>query len=277
MRSPRNKPAPTRSTKGISPSGSARSSTIASPASRRGSTVTPEPGTTSSCRNDQETALVELVARIRERRRVYEDWGFADKVGAGARCAALFSGTARHRQDDGRRADRARRCGSSSIRSISARSSRSGSARPRRTSRALFDARRSRATRSCCSTRPTRCSASAPTSSRATIATPTRRSTTCCSGSRRSSGIAILTTNHESAIDEAFRRRLGVHVRFADARTRRARAAVAGDAPDARRRRWRPRLRRARRVLRDERRLHPQRGAARRVPRRRRTRARSTR
>lgn len=32
------------------------------------------------------------MARVREKRRVYEDWGFADKVGKGLGVAALFSG-----------------------------------------------------------------------------------------------------------------------------------------------------------------------------------------
>jgi hypothetical protein len=41
---------------------------------------------------DQRATIVELVARIRERRRVYEDWGFAAKVGKGLGVSALFSG-----------------------------------------------------------------------------------------------------------------------------------------------------------------------------------------
>jgi SpoVK/Ycf46/Vps4 family AAA+-type ATPase len=50
-------------------------------------------------------------------------------------------------------------------------------------------------------------------------------------------GICILTTNHESAIDEAFRRRLSVHVRFpvpeADERRRLWRALIPTAAPVA--------------------------------------------
>jgi ATP-dependent 26S proteasome regulatory subunit len=42
--------------------------------------------------DDQLTAVVELLARIRERRRVYEDWGFAEKLGKGLGVSALFSG-----------------------------------------------------------------------------------------------------------------------------------------------------------------------------------------
>ena len=41
---------------------------------------------------DQITALVELMARIRERSTVYEEWGFAAKVGRGLGVSALFSG-----------------------------------------------------------------------------------------------------------------------------------------------------------------------------------------
>lgn len=41
---------------------------------------------------EQVDAITELMARIRERRRVYEDWGFAAKVGKGLGTSALFSG-----------------------------------------------------------------------------------------------------------------------------------------------------------------------------------------
>ena len=47
--------------------------------------------------DDQVASLVELLARIRERRRVYETWGFAEKLGRGLGIAALFSGAARER------------------------------------------------------------------------------------------------------------------------------------------------------------------------------------
>jgi len=42
--------------------------------------------------DDQLSPIVELVARVRERRRVYETWGFAAKVGKGLGTSALFSG-----------------------------------------------------------------------------------------------------------------------------------------------------------------------------------------
>ena len=42
--------------------------------------------------SDQLDSIVELMARVRERRRVYEQWGFGAKVGKGLGTAALFSG-----------------------------------------------------------------------------------------------------------------------------------------------------------------------------------------
>src|SRR5205814_2659946 len=42
--------------------------------------------------DDQREAIAELVARIRGRSRVYEQWGFAAKVGKGLGVSALFSG-----------------------------------------------------------------------------------------------------------------------------------------------------------------------------------------
>ncbi len=42
--------------------------------------------------SEQLDPIVELLARVRRRRRVYEHWGFADKVGKGLGVSALFSG-----------------------------------------------------------------------------------------------------------------------------------------------------------------------------------------
>ena len=42
--------------------------------------------------SDQLDTLTELLARVRERRRVYETWGFSDKLGKGLAVSALFSG-----------------------------------------------------------------------------------------------------------------------------------------------------------------------------------------
>jgi len=42
--------------------------------------------------DDQFASIVELLARVRDRRRVYEEWGYAEKLGRGLGVAALFSG-----------------------------------------------------------------------------------------------------------------------------------------------------------------------------------------
>ena len=42
--------------------------------------------------DEQMDSIIELVARVRERRTVYEEWGFAAKVGKGLGVSALFSG-----------------------------------------------------------------------------------------------------------------------------------------------------------------------------------------
>ncbi len=42
--------------------------------------------------SDQLDMIGELLARVRERRRVYEQWGFSDKLGKGLAVSALFSG-----------------------------------------------------------------------------------------------------------------------------------------------------------------------------------------
>jgi len=50
-------------------------------------------------------------------------------------------------------------------------------------------------------------------------------------------GVCFLTTNHESAIDDAFRRRLSIHVRFPlpdeDQRANLWKALLPGEAPTA--------------------------------------------
>ena len=63
------------------------------------------------------------------------------------------------------------------------------------------------ATPSSSSTRPTPSSASAPRSRTPTIATPTSRSATCCSGWRSTRASSILATNLRKNIDDAFVRR----------------------------------------------------------------------
>ena len=126
---------------------------------------------------------------------------------------------------------------------------------------------RGRAAPSCSSTRPTRCSASAARSRTATTATPTSRSATCCSGWRRTAGLAILTTNMRAGARHARScggMRFVVQFPFPDARAARPRSGAASsrrgtptdgldfDAAGAarRRRRQHPQHRAQRRVLR---------------------------
>ena len=137
---------------------------------------------------------------------------------------------ARHGKTMAAEALAARAARRTSTASTSRRSSRSTSARPRRTWPSP-STRPSAAARCSSSTRPTRCSASAPRSATRTTATPTSRSTTCCSGSRRFTGLVVLATQPESALDEAFLRRLRFVVRFELPDAEPAQAAVAALVP----------------------------------------------
>ena len=142
-------------------------------ASRRSSDVVLPPA--------QMGLLAQIVAQVRSRGTVYERWGFAAASSRGLGITALFAGSERHRQDDGRRG--ARRTSSTSISTGStSRGRQQVHRRDREEPAPRVRRRRGRAARCCCSTRPTRCSASAPRSRTATTATPTSRSATCCSG-----------------------------------------------------------------------------------------------
>ena len=80
--------------------------------------------------------------------------------------------------------------------------------------RAIFRAAAGRERASCCSTRRTRCSASAPRSATRTTATRTSRSRYLLQQMEQYEGIAILATNLRQNIDEAFIRRLQFVVEF---------------------------------------------------------------
>ena len=111
-------------------------------------------------------------------------------------------------------------------------SSRSGSARPRRTwprSSTRPSARR----RCSSSTRPTRCSASAPRSPTRTTATPTSRRPTCCSASSASTGSPSSPPTCARTSTRAFTRRLDFIVEFDPPRRRRARALWRRHLPPA--------------------------------------------
>ena len=174
----------------------------------------------------------------------------------------------RHRQDDGRRG---RSPTSSAWTCIAIDLSQVVSkyiGETEKNLRRVFDAADA-AARCCCSTRPTRCSASAARSGTATTATPTSRSATCCSGWRPTAGLAILTTNMQTALDSAFLRRLRFVVEFPF--PGRGRAGARSGGASSRRDADRRGLDSARLAqLHRRRRQHPQHRAVRRVPRRRR-------
>jgi hypothetical protein len=116
-------------------------------------------GTTSSAAGEQKETLREIAAHVRQRTRVYEEWGFAAAARAGsasARCSPAPSGTGKTMAAEVLAND----LGSTCTASTSARWSASTSARRRRTCAASSTPPR-RAAPSCSSTRPTRCSASA--------------------------------------------------------------------------------------------------------------------
>ena len=162
--------------------------------------------------DEQTLAVVELLARIRQRHRVYEQWGFADKIGRGLGIAALFSGppgtgktmcagliakdlgTELYQVDVGKLVSK-------------------WIGETEKNLGALFDAAEA---------------GHAILLFDEADALFGKRTDVRSSNDRHANeqtnyllqrletftGIAILTTNHETAIDEAFRRRLAVHVRF---------------------------------------------------------------
>jgi len=172
--------------------------------------------------NDQLVAIIELLARIRKRRRVYEEWGFGEKVGRGLGVSALFSGppgtgktmcagligkdlgTAVYQVDLSKIVSKWIGETEKNLASLFD-AAEAGHAI------LLFD------------------EADSLFGKRTDVRSSNDRHANqevnyLLQRLESFSGICILTTNHESAIDEAFRRRLSVHVRFpvpdADERTK---------------------------------------------------------
>ncbi|MBL0214437.1 MAG: ATP-binding protein [Myxococcales bacterium] len=183
--------------------------------------------------DDQTTAIAELLSRIRERQRVYEDWGFANKVGKGLGVSALFSGPPG--------------TGKTMAAGLVARALRvelyqvdlskvvsKWIGETEKNLAALFDAAEA---------------GHAVLLFDEADALFGKRTDVKSSNDRHANqevnfllqrletfaGICILTTNHETAIDEAFRRRLSVHVKFpmpeAEERARLWEAMLPADAP----------------------------------------------
>jgi hypothetical protein len=183
--------------------------------------------------DEQTLAVVELLARIRQRHRVYEQWGFADKIGRGLGIAALFSGppgtgktmcagliakdlgTELYQVDVGKLVSK-------------------WIGETEKNLGALFDAAEAGHAILLFD------EADALFGKRTDVRSSNDRHANeqtnyLLQRLERFTGIAILTTNHETAIDEAFRRRLAVHVRFPvpdiDERERLWRAMLPAKAP----------------------------------------------
>ena len=183
--------------------------------------------------DDQTLAIVELLARIRKRRRVHDDWGFAAKLGRGLGITALFSGApgtgktmcagliARDLGTDLYQVDLSRII-SKWIGETEQHLATLFDAAEASHAILLFD------------------EADALFGKRTEIRSSTDRHANqqvdyLLQRIESFSGICILTTNHDAAIDEAFRRRLSIHVHFplpdADERARLWAALLPREAP----------------------------------------------
>jgi hypothetical protein len=184
---------------------------------------------------DQTTAVVELLARIRRRRRVYEDWGFANKVGKGLGVSALFSGP----PGTGKTMCAgliARDLGTEVYQVDVSKISSKWIGETEKNLGALFDAAEAGHAILLFD------EADALFGKRTSVTTSNdhhanQQVNFLLQRLESFTGICILTTNHDTALDEAFRRRLSMHVRFpvpdADERTRLWQAMLPDAAPVA--------------------------------------------
>ena len=161
---------------------------------------------------DQFLALVELVARVRKRRRVYEDWGFGDKLARGLGVAALLSGP----PGTGKTMCAgliARELGTALYQVQPDKLASKWIGETEKNLAALFDAAEA------CHAVLLFDEADALFGKRTDVKSSNDRHANqevnfLLQRLETFSGICILTTNHETALDDAFRRRIAVHVRF---------------------------------------------------------------
>jgi len=182
---------------------------------------------------DQTFAVVELLARIRSRRRVYEDWRFAEKLGKGLGVTALFSGP----PGTGKSMCAgviAKDLGTEIYQVDLGKIVSKWIGETEKNLAALFDAAEAGhavllfdEADSLFGKRTAVKSSNDRYANQETNYLLQRIETFA--------GICILTTNHDPAIDEAFRRRLSVHVRFPlpdeDERAKLWRAMIPSTAP----------------------------------------------
>ena len=161
---------------------------------------------------DQTMAIVELLARIRARRRVYEDWGFAQKLGKGLGVTALVSGP----PGTGKTMCAgliAKDLGTELYQVDLSKIISKWVGETEKNLAALFDAAEAGHAVLLFD------EADALFGKRTSVNTSNDRYANqeinfLLQRLESFAGICILTTNNEPAIDEAFRRRLAVHVRF---------------------------------------------------------------
>ena len=182
---------------------------------------------------DQEAALVELCARVRRRRTVYEDWGFAAKIGKGLGVVALFSGP----PGTGKTMAAglvARELGLPLYQVDSARITSKYIGETEQHLAALFDAAEAGHAILLFD------EADSLFGKRTEVRTSNDRyanleTNYLLQRLESFTGTAILTSNHESSLDPAFQRRLALHVRFelpdAHERARLWRAMLPAAAP----------------------------------------------
>jgi len=161
---------------------------------------------------DQIVAIVELLARVRQRSCVYETWGFAGKLGRGLGVTALFSGP----PGTGKTMCAgliARELGTELYQVDTSRIASKWIGETEKNLAALFDAAESGHAMLLFD------EADALFGKRTDVRSSVDRHANqetnfLLQRIERFTGICILTTNHESAIDGAFKRRLALHVRF---------------------------------------------------------------
>ena len=169
-------------------------------------------GRTSSCPTRSSGSFAGDRRAGAHRTRVYEEWGFGAKLARGRGISALFSGAS------GTGKTMAAEILADELELDLYRIDLAGVVskyigETEKNLRRVFDAAEA-AARSCSSTRPTRCSASAPRSRTATTATPTSRSTTCCSAWRTTRAWPSWPPTARRDLDHAFLRRLRFVVDF---------------------------------------------------------------
>jgi ATP-dependent 26S proteasome regulatory subunit len=162
--------------------------------------------------DDQAAGVLELMARIRRRPRVLEDWGFADKLGRGLGIVALFSGP----PGTGKTMTAglvARSLGVELYRVDVSKVVSKWIGETEKNLAALFDAAEAGHAMLLFD------EADALFGKRTEVRTSNDRHANqeinyLLQRIESFDGVCVLTTNHDAALDEAFRRRIAIHVRF---------------------------------------------------------------